>query len=162
MEKLEFINLLQQEWGDTLSKVERIFSFTEDDEIQDMAVGLARMILQRGPLKEATLARMIESTLREAARPSIHAAQVKISKKTTSALLHRLFQAVQDRLSSGDEVRVSPWGKFYPKKIHQHGDNCERRGETRSGYCTCKIRRVKLGFRSFPKTDNTLTNDYRF
>lgn len=64
-----------------------------------------------------------------------------VSHATASAVLESVLSAIVSVVSTGDEVKVHPLGRFYPKLIRRKG----------------RPPNVKLGFTTYPKLDEWLT-----
>jgi len=66
----------------------------------------------------------------------------KVSVATASKVLGSVLTSVVEVVSSGDEAKMMPLGRFYPKLIRRRG----------------KPLNVKLGFSSYPQLDTYLTH----
>lgn len=70
---------------------------------------------------------------------------VSLSLKDVEIIVNLVFESILRVISSGDEVRLTPIGVFYPKLVRNNG----------------KIVSVKLDFDSFAKTNNFIFDSFK-
>jgi len=159
LDKKDFISLLQEELDGRLSRVESLVAIVEEEEVHERAVALARIILNRKRLEEVSLTRLVEKALLGVSSPPRKRPTVSFSKKASRSILKTVFTAIRDRIVAGDQVRVDPWGVFYPKKSRRHTPECSKRP---GAPCGCPVTSVKIGFRSYRQMTKEITCAYRF
>jgi nucleoid DNA-binding protein len=142
LKKADFVSLLQEEIPRSLRSVDSMAQHLSAAEVRSLAKKAAKdMSVMSESERALYLEDLIEECSTSSAKPYL-----RLSREAVIKILESVFDTIVTRLCFGDDVRISPWGKFYPKTVRRSGLPMN----------------IKLGWTSYKKMDQEITARWPF